>query len=103
MMLLLERWGRLVARFPLVILAAWIVLVLAAFHFGPSLQSVAEAQNVQALPSSAPSVRADHLYRAKFAAGQRQSAGETDLIVLTDPHGISGADIALAEDIEGWL
>ena len=103
MMLLLERWGRLVARFPLVILAAWIVLVLAAFHFGPSLQTVAEAQNVQALPSSAPSVRADHLYRAKFTAGQRQSAGETDLIVLTDPHGISSADIALAEDIEGWL
>lgn len=51
MIALLERWGRLVARFSLVILAAWIVLVLAAFHFGPSLQSVAEAQNVQALPS----------------------------------------------------
>lgn len=103
MMLLLERWGRLVARFPLVILAAWIVLVLAAFHFGPSLQSVAEAQNVQTLPNSAPSVRADHLYRTKFASGQRQSAGETDLIVLTDPHGIASADIALAEKIENWL
>ena len=103
MVVLLERWGRLVARFPLVILAAWIVLVLAALHFGPSLQAVAEAQNVQPLPGSAPSVRADHLFRAKFAAGQRQSAGETDVLVLTDPHGISSADIALAEDIERWL
>lgn len=103
MLLLLERWGRLIARFPLVILVAWIVLVLAAFHFGPSLQSVAEAQNVQALPSSAPSVRADHLYRTKFTAGQHESAGETDVIVLADPHGISSADVALAEKITGWL
>ncbi len=103
MELLLERWGRLVARFPLVILAAWIVLVVAAFHFGPSLQAVAEAQNIQTLPSSAPSVQADHLYRTKFADGQRQSAGESDLLVLADAHGISGADTALAERIEAWL
>ncbi len=103
MELLLEKWGRLVARFPLVILAAWIVLVVAAFHFGPSLQAVAEAQNIQALPSSAPSVQADHLYRTKFAEGQRQSAGESDLLVLADAHGISSADITLAQRVEAWL
>lgn len=103
MELLLERWGRIVARFPLVILAAWIVLVVAAFHFGPSLQTVAEAQNIQTLPSTAPSVRATHLYRAGFADGQRQSAGEDDLLVLTDSRGITSDDIALAERLEAWL
>ncbi|MGE5333328.1 MAG: MMPL family transporter [Nitrososphaerota archaeon] len=103
MELFLARWGRFVARFPLVILAAWIVLVVAAFHFGPSLQSVAEAQNIQTLPSAAPSVRAGHLYRTGFADGQRQSAGEADLLVLTDSQGISSEDIALAERLEAWL
>lgn len=100
---LLERWGRVVARFPLIIIAAWIVIVVAAFHFGPSLQAVAEAQNIPALPSTAPSAQADHLYRTKFAAGQRENTGETDLLVLTDTHGISEADVALAEQIEAWL
>ena len=100
---ILEKWGCFVARFPLVILAAWIVLAVAAFHFGPSLQTVAEAQNIQTLPSSAPSVRADHLYRTTFAEGQRQSAGESDLLVLADAHGISAADSTLAERIEAWL
>lgn len=100
---LLERWGRIVARFHFVILVTWIVLVVAAFHFGPSLQAVAEAQNVQALPSTAPSVQADHLYRTKFADGRRESVGETDLLVLTDAKGISDADVALAEQIMAWL
>lgn len=99
----LERWGRIVARFPMVILAAWIVLVVAAFHFGPSLQAVAETQNIQALPGTAPSVQAEHLYRTKFADGRRESAGETDLLVLTDTKGISDADVALAEQITAWL
>lgn len=100
---LLERWGRIVARFHFVILAAWVVLVVAAFHFGPSLQSVAEAQNVQALPSTAPSAQADHLYRTKFVGGKRESAGETDVLVLSDTQGISNADVALAEQITAWL
>jgi putative drug exporter of the RND superfamily len=100
---LLERWGRIVARFPFVILAMWIVLVVAALHFGPSLQSVAETQNIPTLPSTAPSAQADHLYRTKFAGGQRESAGETDLLVLTDAKGISDADVALAEQIAAWL
>lgn len=100
---MLDKWGHFVARFPLVILAAWIVLVVAAFHFGPSLQAVAESQNIQTLPGSAPSVQADHLYRTQFAEGQRQSAGESDALVLADTHGISAADITLAEQIEAWL
>lgn len=100
---LLERWGRIVARFPLVILVAWIVLVIAAFHFGPSIQAVAATQNVHPLPSSTPSQQASQLYQTKFADGQRQSAGETDVLVLTDMHGISAADVALAEQIEAWL
>ena len=100
---LLERWGRIVARFPLLILAAWIVLVIAAFHFGPSIQAVAATQNVQGLPSGTPSQQANQLYRTKFADGQRQGAGETDVLVLTDTHGISAADVALAEQVGAWL
>ena len=99
----LERWGRIVARFPLVIIAAWILLVGAALHFGPSLQTVAEQQNVQTLPGSALSVQAGNLYRSKFADGQRQGNSETDVLVLTDTRGISAADITLAEQVEAWL
>ena len=43
----LERWGRIVARVPLLIVAAWLVLVIAALRLGPSLDSVAAKQNVQ--------------------------------------------------------
>lgn len=100
---LLEYWGRIVARLPLLIVAAWVVLLVAAFHFAPSLQSVAEQQNIGSLPSSAPSIQAAHLYRTAFAAGQAQSAGETDVLVLTDPRGISPDDIALAEQLDAWL
>jgi RND superfamily putative drug exporter len=100
---LLERWGRIVARMPLLIVAAWIILVIAALRFGPSLDSVAAQQNVQSLPSSAPSMRAAQLYAAKFAAGQQSQQQETDVLVLTDPHGISDADVALAERIAAWL
>jgi RND superfamily putative drug exporter len=100
---LLERWGRIVARVPLLVVAAWIVLAIAALRFGPSLDSVAAKQNVQSLPSSAPSMRAAELYATKFAAGQQSQQQETDLLVLTDPQGISPADVALAQQIAAWL
>lgn len=100
---LLERWGHIVARAPLLVVAAWIVLAIAALHFGPSLDSVAAKQNVQSLPSSAPSMRAAQLYTLKFAAGRQSQQQETDVLVLTDPQGISAADVALAGRIEAWL
>jgi putative drug exporter of the RND superfamily len=100
---LLERWGRIVARVPLLVVAAWIVLVIAALHFGPALDSVAAKQNVQSLPSSAPSMRAAQLYATKFATGQQSQQQETDVLVLTDPQGISAADVALAQQIAAWL
>ena len=100
---LLERWGQIAARVPLVVVAAWVVLAIAALRFGPSLDSVAAKQNVQALPSSAPSMQAAHLYATKFAAGRQGRNQETDLLVLTDPRGISDADVALAQQIDAWL
>ncbi len=100
---LLERWGRLVARWPLVVVVAWIVLVVAAWRFGPSLDSVAATQHIQSLPSSAPSMRAAQLYATKFVAGQQSQNQETDILVLADPQGISDADLALAQRIEAWL
>ncbi len=100
---LLERWGRIVARVPLLIVVVWVVLAVAALRFGPSLDSVAAKQNVQSLPSSAPSIRAAHLYATAFAAGERSQHQETDVLVLTDPQGISAGDVALAERIEAWL
>jgi putative drug exporter of the RND superfamily len=99
----LERWGRIVARAPLLIVGAWIVLVIAALHVGPTIDSVAAKQNVQSLPDSAPSIRAAQLYATKFAAGRQSQQQETDVMVLTDPQGISTADIALAQHIETWL
>lgn len=100
---LLEQWGRVVARWPLVILLAWVVLVVAALHFSPSLAAVAQQQNLSSLPARAPSARAGQLYAAKFAVGQRAASHETDLIILTDARGISDADVALARQIAAWL
>jgi len=93
MELLLEKWARFVARWPLLIIVVWIVLVAAA----------AKQNNTSSLPASAPSVQADHIYITKFAAGQQNANKETDLLVLTDPQGISPQDVALAEQIATWL
>src|SRR5690242_15766568 len=100
---LLEHWGRVVARWPLVVVLAWVALVGVAFHFGPSLSAVADQQNISSLPSDAPSVRAGQLYKTMFLAGQRSANTEEDLIVLADPRGISDADVALAQQIAAWL
>jgi putative drug exporter of the RND superfamily len=100
---LLERWGRVVANWPLVIIIVWIALVVAAFHFSPSLSSVSDQQDVLSLPSSAPSMRADRLYTTKFVEGQRSANTEEDALVLADPHGISDADIVMAQQIATWL
>src|SRR5258708_3211488 len=101
---LLEKWGRFVARWSLLIIVAWIIVVAIALKSGPSLDAVAAHQHItSSLPSSAPSVQADHIYTTKFAEGQQSANKETDVIVLTDPHGISPQDIVLAEQIEAWL
>jgi RND superfamily putative drug exporter len=100
---LLERWGQVVARWPLVILLAWVVLVVAALHFSPSLAAVAQQQNLSSLPASALSQRASQLYATKFVAGQNTASHETDVIILTDSRGISDADVALAQQITAWL
>ena len=100
----LEKWARFVARWPLLIIAIWIVIIAVALKFGPSIAAVAAKQNnMSSLPASAPSVRADHIYTTKFAAGQQSVNKETDLLVLTDPQGISSQDVVLAEQIETWL
>jgi putative drug exporter of the RND superfamily len=48
-------------------------------------------------------MRTDQLYTTKFAAGRQSLNKETDLLVLTDPQGISTQDGALSEHIEAWL
>ena len=101
---LLEKWARFVTRWPLLIIAVWIIIVPIALKFGPSIDAVAAKQNnTSSLPTSALSVQADHLYTTKFAAGQQSVNKETDLLVLTDPQGISSQDVALAEQIAAWL
>ena len=101
---LLEKWGRFVARWSLLIIVAWIIVVAIALKSGPSLDAVAAHQHItSSLPSSAPSVQADHIYTTKFAEEQQSANKETDVIVLTDPHDISPQDIVLAEQIEAWL
>ncbi|HEX6555408.1 MAG TPA: MMPL family transporter [Ktedonobacteraceae bacterium] len=104
MEMLLEKWARFVARWPLLIIAVWIILVGVALKFGPSINAVAAMQNnTSSLPVSAPSVQADHLYSTRFAAGEATLNKETDVLVLTDQHGISSQDITLAEQVEAWL
>lgn len=104
MEMVLEKWARFVARWPLLIITVWIILVAIALKFGPSINAVAAMQNnTSSLPASAPSAQADHIYTTKFAAGQATARKETDVLVLTDPRGISVQDITLAEQIETWL
>lgn len=100
---LLERWGRFVARWPWLIIIIWLVIVIAALHFGPSLGAVAATQQTSDLPASAPSSRAAQLYATKFVAGQQNLNKETDLLVMTDPQGISAQDISQVRQIEAWL
>jgi RND superfamily putative drug exporter len=100
---LLEKWAGIIVRWPLIIIALWIVLVAAAWHFAPSIDAVAATQNnTSSLPASAPSRQADQVYAEKFP-GAGSLNNETDLVILTDPQGISSQDIALAEQIENWL
>ncbi len=100
----LEKWTRFVARWPLLIIALWIILVMVAWKFGPSIGAVAAMQNnPPSLPASAPSVQANHIYTTRFAVGQATAQKETDVLVLTNPQGISAQDIALTEQIETWL
>lgn len=101
---LLEKWGRFIARWPWVILVLWLAIVAAAWIFGPSLNNVAARQNnTSSLPASALSSQAAHIYTTKFAAGQQTLHKETDIIILSDPQGISATDSALAEQVETWL
>ncbi|HEU5384221.1 MAG TPA: hypothetical protein VFV38_53185 [Ktedonobacteraceae bacterium] len=104
MELFLEKWARFVARWPFLIILAWTILVAVAWKFGPSIGAVAAMQNTtSSLPASAPSVQAEYIFTTKFAAGQATAHRETDVLVLTDPQGISSQDIALAERIKAWL
>src|SRR5260370_8698964 len=104
MEVLLEKWARFVTRWPLLIIAVWIIIVPIALKFGPSIDAVAAKQNnTSSLSASALSVQADHLYTTKFAAGQQSVNKETDFLVLTDPQGTSSQDVSLAEPIEAWL
>jgi putative drug exporter of the RND superfamily len=101
---LLEKWARFVARWPLLIIVVWIILVAVALKCGPSINDVAAMQHAtSSLPASAPSMQADHIYDTKFAAGQASVNKETDVLVLTDPRGISPQDVAQASHIEAWL
>ncbi len=101
---LLEGWGRFVARWPLVILLGWALVLGLSLHFAPSIQSVANKQNNSSLPTSAPSRRAETLYEQKFPGGQAAANGhEAGVIVLVDPAGISPADLSLAQRIAAYL
>jgi putative drug exporter of the RND superfamily len=100
----LEKWGRFVARWPWLILILWVAVVAVAWIFGPSLGAVAAKQNsTSSLPTSARSDQANQIYTTKFAAGQKTVNKETDIIILSDPQGISAQDSSLATQIQSWL
>jgi RND superfamily putative drug exporter len=100
---LLEKWSLFISRWSLLIVIVWILLVIVAFRFAPSITSVAAQQKIATLPATAESVQADKLYGSKFAVGQQAVNTETDLIILTDPRGISAHDESLAQQIVSWL
>ncbi len=100
---LLEKWSLFISRWSLLIVIVWILLVIVAFKFAPSITSVAAQQKIANLPATAESVQADKLYGSKFAVGQQSVNTETDLIILTDPQDISAHDESLAQQIASWL
>src|SRR5260370_17961085 len=98
MEVLLEKWARFVTRWPLLIIAVWIIILPIALKFGPSIYAVAAKQNnTSSLPTSALRVQADHLYTTKFAAGQQSVNKETDFLVLTHPQTIPPHVLSLPE------
>ena len=86
---LLEKWSLFISRWSLLIVIVWILLVIVAFRFAPSITSVAAQQKIATLPATAESVQADKLYGSKFAVGQQAVNTETDLIILST-HGHTG-------------
>lgn len=99
-----KKWTSFVARWPLLIIALWAGLLVAVWHFAPSIDAVAATQNnASSLADSAPSSQADKIYATKFSDTIARPGNEIDLLILIDPQGVSSQDILQVEKIENWL
>jgi putative drug exporter of the RND superfamily len=91
--------GRFAVRFRWPVLAAWIVAVLAAQMFLPSLSNKVQSNNQDFLPASAPSVRA-----ASLAAPFGMNGMQPVPVVAARPGArLTPADVAAVGALQGRL
>ncbi len=81
------RLARLTIRWRWAVVTCWIVLLLAAIHFLPTLSSVVNDDNAAFLPQSAPSVRAGLLVTNLSPAGGEQSGELSGELVAASTDG----------------
>lgn len=93
-----EALARFDIRFRWLIVAMWIVAVIAGTHFLPSLSSVTNANNVQFLPSSSPSVEAGKL--ASPFQGNNNPSGTAVIVASTSSGPLTGADLDAIARVE---
>src|SRR5271170_2166765 len=83
------RLGRLIVRWPWVVIGFWVVLASVLSLTMPSLEDISQRHPVDILPSNAPVlVASDHMNAAFHEAGLESIV----VVVLIDAKGLSPAD-----------
>jgi len=93
-----EALARFDIRFRWLIVAMWVVAVIAGTHFLSSLSSVTKANNVQFLPSSSPSVQAGKL--ASPFQGNNNPSGTAVIVASTSSGPLTAADLDAIARVE---
>ncbi len=81
--------GRLIARWPWLVIGFWVALAAVLSLTVPSLEDVSQRHPVELLPAGAPVLAATKKMTAAFHEPESESIA---VIVLTDPKGLSPAD-----------
>jgi len=81
--------GRLIARWPWLVIGFWVALAAVLSQTVPSLEDVSQRHPVDLLPASAPVLAATQKMTAAFHEPESESMA---VIVLTDTKGLSPAD-----------
>ena len=94
------RVGSVVVRFPLLVIAAWIVLAAVLTMSFPSLGVLAQKAPASILPANAPSVVSQ---KQMSEAYQEASSDNILLVVLTNENGLTPADEEVYRTLVGRL
>jgi len=94
------RIGRVVVRWPWLVIVAWIALAAGLTQTFPSLAILAQKASASILPADAPSLVSSHQVDEAFGEG---GSDNILLVVLTDDSGLSAQDEAVYRRLVGEL